>query len=197
MERGFTMFELVITISIMVIVSSIVLVNFPGFNRQVALGRAAQEVSLALRGAQARALAVQKFTNTGEFPQGYGVYFDLANPTQYIIFADLCTACAQGEPGFGRYDPGEEVDTVDLPSRMRLMSLLTKQKTGGGPSCNELHIVYYRPDPTIQMKGFNGGCPADGILGDGDVEIVIGALESAEARQVVAWTTGQVSVETP
>src|SRR3989344_5143618 len=61
MRNGFTMFELMITISIMVIIAALVLVNFPGFNRQVAVNRAAQEISLALRSAQARALAVQKF----------------------------------------------------------------------------------------------------------------------------------------
>jgi type II secretory pathway pseudopilin PulG len=186
--EGFTMFELTITISIMVIISAIVLVNFPGFNRQVSMGRAAQEISLTLRAAQARALAVQKFIPTGQFPQGYGVFFTKLNNEEYILFADL------NEDGL--YTTNEEVETITLPSPLIISDLLAKEKTSPpGISYRELHILYYRPDPVIVMNGVD----ANGIranLGAGDVEIILGGSDgSTGARKVVAWTTGQVSVE--
>lgn len=195
MQQGFTMFELMITISIMVIISALVLVNFPGFNRQVAIEHAAQEVSLALRAAQARALAVQKFLPTGQFPQGYGVYFDRNNPTQYIIFADLCQICQEGEAGYGVYDGGEEVDTITLARPLEINDIFAKEKTGLKINLQILSIVYYRPDPVIVMHGIDTG----GILtnlGVGDAEIVLGSTDGATSlRKIVAWTTGQVSVE--
>lgn len=195
MQQGFTMFELMITISIMVIIAALVLVNFPGFNRQVAIEHAAQEVSLSLRAAQARALAVQKFLPTGKFPQGYGVYFDRNNPTQYIIFADLCQLCEEGETGYGVYDEGEKVDTITLPRPLVINDLFAKEKTGSKINLRALSIVYYRPDPVIVMHGTDTG----GILinlGVGDAEMVLGSSDgSTSLRKIVAWTTGQISVE--
>lgn len=188
MKDGFTMFELMITISIMVMVSALVLVNFPGFNRQVAVNRAAQEISLTLRSAQARALAVQKFAPTGQFPQGYGVFFTTAANTSYILFADLDEN--------GLYTKQEMVEEIDLPKPLTVAGLLAKEKTSPpGISYRELHIVYYRPDPVIVMRGVDAGSiPAD--LGAGDVEIILGSSDgSTSLRKVVAWTTGQVSVE--
>ncbi len=182
------MFELMITISIMVIVAALVLANFPGFNRQVAVDRAAQEVSLALRSAQARALAVQKFVPTGQFPQGYGVFFTKTANTSYILFADL------NENGL--YTSEEKVDEIVLPKPIIITGLLAKEKTSPpGISYRELHIVYYRPDPVIVMRGVDAaGVSAD--LGAGDVEIILGSSDgSTGLRTVVAWTTGQVSAE--
>lgn len=191
MSRGFTMFELMITISIMVIIAALVLVNFPGFNRQMAVGRAAQEVSLTLRSAQARALAVQKFVPTGQFPQGYGVFFtknfvDDANK-KYILFADLDEN--------GLYTESEKVDEIILPKPLIISGVLAKEKTGSKIDLRDLHIVYYRPDPVIVMHGVDAsGIPAN--LGAGDVEIILGSSDgSTDLRKVVAWTTGQVSVE--
>lgn len=189
--EGFTMFELMITISIMVIIAALVLINFPGFNRQVAVSRAAQEISLALRSAQARALAVQKFVPTGQFPQGYGVYFNRDDPDTYIIFADLCKVCLDGESGYGVYDKDEEVDIIDLPKPLVISSL----SAGSGTGLKTLSIVYYRPDPVIVMYGAGeSNIPAN--LGAGKVEIILGSSDgSTSLRKVVAWTTGQVSVE--
>lgn len=192
---GFTMFELMITISIMVIIAALVLVNFPGFNRQVAVNRAAQEVSLTLRSAQARALAVQKFVPTGQFPQGYGVFFtkdpvdgakDDANK-KYILFADLDKD--------GLYTSDEKVEEIILPKPLIISDVLAKEKTGSKIDLRDLHIVYYRPDPVIVMHGVDAsGIPAN--LGAGDVEIILGSSDgSTSLRKVVAWTTGQVSVE--
>lgn len=188
MNRGFTMFELMITISIMVIISALVLVNFRGFNRQVAVGRAAQEVSLTFRSAQARALAVQKFAPTGQFPQGYGVFFTKTANTSYILFADLDKN--------GLYAENEKVDEIILPKPLIISGLFAKEKTSPpGTSYRELHIVYYRPDPVIVMRGVNeSGISSD--LGAGDVEIILGSSDdSTGLRKVVAWTTGQVSVK--
>lgn len=193
--EGFTMFELMITISIMVIIAALVLINFSGFNRQVAVSRAAQEISLALRSAQARALAVQKFVPAGKFPQGYGVYFNLADSDTYIIFADLCQKCEKGEIGYGVYEEGEKVDSVDLPKPLIVRELYAKEKTGLKIDLRELHIVYYRPDPVIVIHGVDAGGISTN-LGAGDVEIVLGSSDGTTAlRKVVAWTTGQVSVE--
>jgi prepilin-type N-terminal cleavage/methylation domain-containing protein len=188
MNRGFTMIELTVTISIMVIIAALVLVNFPGFSRQAAIERAAQEVSLALRSAQARALAVQKFVPTGQFPQGYGAFFSNVTNASFILFADLDKN--------GLYTSEEKVDEIVLPKPLMITRLLAKEKTNPpGVHYRELHIVYYRPDPVIVMHGVDAG----GIsinLGAGDVEIILGSLDgSSSARKVIAWTTGQVSVE--
>ncbi|MEK7480999.1 MAG: type II secretion system protein [Patescibacteria group bacterium] len=189
MQKGFTMFELTITISIMVMVAALVLVNFPQYNRRVAMGRAAQEISLTLRKAQARALAVQKFVATGQFPQGYGVFFTRASDKEYILFADLDEN--------NLYTAGEAVETIALPTPLLISNLLAKEKTASpGTSLHELHIVFYRPDPVIVMSGRSTPTSPPADLLAGDVEIVLSTPEASfGTRKVVAWTTGQVSVE--
>jgi len=86
------MVEVVIMLGIIVIVSAVVLANFPGVSASINLQRSVQQLALWFRQAQNQALAVRQVQ--GPFgpvvPPGVGVYISTADPTHYIIFADIC-----------------------------------------------------------------------------------------------------------
>jgi prepilin-type N-terminal cleavage/methylation domain-containing protein len=87
MSKGFTLVELLAVISIIVLLTSITLPNYRTGDQNMSLERSAHKLSLDLRRAQGMAVSVSSFE--GEYPFGYGIYFNLNQSDSYIIFADL------------------------------------------------------------------------------------------------------------
>ncbi|MBU3925559.1 type II secretion system GspH family protein, partial [Patescibacteria group bacterium] len=86
MNKGFTLLEVLITLSIFVIVASLILANYPEFQAGISLKRTSQEIALTIREAQSYSLSVKGFQD--EY-KGYGVYFEKFNSNSYILFSDL------------------------------------------------------------------------------------------------------------
>ena len=182
-EGGFTLVELIIVAGIMVVLLTLAIANFPHARGSVALNRAAQEVALGIRDAEAGALSVAKDTVTGTFP-GYGIYFNINNPLSYIIFAD------RDEDKRRKSDASEDQLSFTLPVFIQIIRL---QNASGG-SENELHIVFLRPDPAITVYNSSSN------LGQGNFQVHMqhSALSGAGSSRIVSfWTTGQVSVIHP
>ena len=90
--RGFGLVELMVSISIMMLLSSIILVRHSAFNGAVLLRSQAYEVAFALRKAQLLAVSGNNNsggTSLGTTTQQYGVYFDIDTPNTFIIFHDI------------------------------------------------------------------------------------------------------------
>jgi len=75
-QRGFTLIELVIVVSVLVILASLVLPGFNFWQRQSSLDSTAQEILSTLRLAQNKTLASEGDAN-------FGVYFE---PTKFTLF---------------------------------------------------------------------------------------------------------------
>ena len=78
-RRGFTLLELVVVIGIMVLATTIMFAIFRGYQRNVRLNVAAQQLENTLRRAQSDAMIVKNGTN-------WGVYFDTIKD-QYVLFS--------------------------------------------------------------------------------------------------------------
>lgn len=84
---GFTFLELLVSIAIVAIISSVVVANYWSFSRNIELKDLTYEVALTLRQAQVFGVNVKMFE--GVFDLGYGVHFDNSySGTKYILFAD-------------------------------------------------------------------------------------------------------------
>lgn len=86
---GFTLLELIVSISIMSILTALFLANYHSNNQRTDLTMAAQTLVSDVRYAQANALGLIKYD--GEVPAGgWGLFFtsDGENEDKYIIFAD-------------------------------------------------------------------------------------------------------------
>ncbi|PIR46622.1 MAG: hypothetical protein COV07_03340 [Candidatus Vogelbacteria bacterium CG10_big_fil_rev_8_21_14_0_10_45_14] len=107
-KRGFTLVELMVTTSIFVIITLVVLINYPRANGAIALRLMASELAVTIREAQVYGVSVRGISSGTDtlFPD-YGMYFgkptgDANVPYPYYLFADKPVGQARGD---GIYDP--------------------------------------------------------------------------------------------
>jgi prepilin-type N-terminal cleavage/methylation domain-containing protein len=139
MNKGFTLLEMLVTLAIISIITSIVIFNI-GLERQnAALFRSAQILSSNLRRVQSYALSSKTFKTQG-VPCGWGVHFNGVGSINYIIFADMALTQDCSNRDFVRATDGsEDFETVNLESGITLSSL----------SNNLSDVVFTPPEPKV------------------------------------------------
>jgi len=166
MNKGFTLIELLVVLSIIVIMTSLTLPNYRAGDQQLALQRSVAKVSQDLRRTQEMAMSSREFVGApAGFVGGYGIYFNLSQPDQYILFADLDNE--------NDYDTGEAVEILELETNIVFSNL--------SPD-DPLTIIFIPPDPQVIIAG--------GIEGT----IILTSTVNLEIRQsVVVNTIGLIS----
>lgn len=104
-QSGFTLVELLVTVTLMAAVNGLILASVPDINKRIGLKRTAGEIAMIIRQAQSQAMGIKE-RNTDEFP-GYGVHFDktAGKNGSIILFAD--TLEDGKDYGDGIYDAGD------------------------------------------------------------------------------------------
>ena len=173
------MVELVVTVGITLIISLLILADFPEFTRRLELSRTAQAIALSFRQAESAALAVREFGSC-VFP-AYGIHIENLPAKSYTLFADIDSDRIYD-------DPGEKVDSLILNTAPEIYRICGGAKSAppGDCSVSRLDAVYVRPNPDIFLTTDKGPF--------GDVEIVV-RLPSGEKKQIVIWATGQLFIE--
>ena len=184
-SRGFSLVELLVTISILVVITSIVLVNQNRFGGNIMLSNLAYQAALTIRQAQTYGLAVREAgAGTGNFSGAYGVHFSSANLTQLIVFVD--------SDGSGKYtDASENVVISNISGANRIASFCGTL-AGGTQKCNpeitSLDVLFRRPDPDAIIKS--------DIVGDTYGSALITFISpQGLTRNVYVAVTGQISVQ--
>ena len=184
-SAGFTMVELMVSAGILVIISSLVLVQHARFSGNLLISNLAYDMALTLRQAQVYGLSVREFgTGSGEFDIGYGVHFDQATPTSYVLFVD------RDKNGlYGGSTENVEIFTLRQGNFIRdfCATLPSGAEKCSGSSFTTLDIVFVRPNPDAHIRS--------DIVGD----LYESARTTVESRQGVTRTidvvaTGQISV---
>lgn len=143
---GFTLIEILAVVSVMIILSGIVLVNYKSFGDQFALQRSANQLAQDIRRAQEMAMSAKECTHPTACPSGgvpsggYGVYIDKFQNDRYFIYAD--------NNADEYYSSGEAIETIYLEKEVIILSLVP-------PSAN-FSINFKPPDPTIKIKDVAG-----------------------------------------
>jgi prepilin-type N-terminal cleavage/methylation domain-containing protein len=179
MNKGFTLLEMAISVGIILIISALILADFPYFFRRLELSRTAQAIAFSFREAEANALAVREF-GSGIFP-AYGLHFENPPAKSYILFADV-----NGDRAYNA--PAELADTFfiqNLPSIVQICAG-AKSSPPGDCSINKLDVVFVRPNPDIIISADEAQFT--------DAEIIIKLPDGTE-RRIVVWQTGQISIE--
>lgn len=84
-ERGFTLVEVVVVISIIAITAGIAIFNHSDFREQMNLANEAQRLKMDILQAQSDALGVKD--KDGDFEVGYGVYFNREEAGKYYLYS--------------------------------------------------------------------------------------------------------------
>lgn len=182
---------------IVVVITTIVLLDNNKFGGDVTLENFAYDVALSVRQTQVYGLAVERF-GASNFSTGYGMHFSLSSPTTYVLFAD--------EDRTGVYDaqatPSEIVDSNMIQQGFAISGLCVVPEVGGS-SCtavSEIDILFVRPEPDAYISaGVGGNAPASCLVQGGgacyyEAQITLRSPKG-DTRTVVVDATGQISVQ--
>jgi len=216
---GFTMVELLVTVAIFTVITSILVVNYPKFSSKIILENVAHDIGLSIREAQSFGLNVRAFgTGSGALFPSYGAHFSLrksgdpADERHFLLFADIFPDPEKptkndkkyGTPADCTIAGGECVNLFSIQSSEKIYLLCGNLKSKGatidnwqsvsGTDCalTTLDITYTRPNPEASIIG-GGGLLADDTIFD-DAEIVVRSSRG-DIKMVVVWNTGQIAVE--
>lgn len=185
---GFGLVELLVSISIIVLITSLVLINHSSFNGAVLLRSQAYEV--ALRAREVQLFAVSVVGESGDFRNTYGLHFDSTVSTNpfYRIFRDA--------DGDNYYDSDEEFGTQGfLDTRFEIRELRVVGGPSDGTTPNSVSVVFARPN--FDARFFNA---ASSDLSANRLEIDVSRVNSSgsgpgEVRTIEISRTGQISVQ--
>lgn len=197
MKKGFTLIEVMVTTTILIIISTIILIDYSKFNRTLSLKTTAQEIAQNIRQAQVYGFGSKKLILQDVFP-GYGIHFDKSIPNTYKLFADNPTNPAVSDDGNGKYDGlgGLDIDikTFNIEKGNYIFLLCPNQQISTPLPCDSLNsalqidVVYRRNRYTAIIKA-NG---EDAELND--AKIVISSPKGG-TKKIIIWPSGQIAVE--
>jgi prepilin-type N-terminal cleavage/methylation domain-containing protein len=181
-QAGFGLIELLVSISVLVIVTSVILVRQTSFDGAVLLRSQAYEVALQLRDIQLSAVSASY--DTADFRSTLGAHFT-TNTSRYSIFRDS----ASGADDNNYYDVGEEFGQQGiLDRRFEIREIRVIDST---PSTEtELSIVFQRPN--FDARFFTAG---NTEVTAGSVEIEVARVGDTATRTVEVTSAGQISVQ--
>ncbi len=154
--KGFTLLELLMSISIMGIMTVIFFVRYPETVKRLTLANLTHSAAFIVHEAQVRGSAVDSVNSS---VGGYGVYVDLASPNKIILFGDLVDGTMspyQIYVGDGLYDssPTDEAKTTtNLPYGYTIAKLCVGSgfpfscNTENNPAITSLTFSFTRPSP--------------------------------------------------
>lgn len=142
-NSGFTIIEMLVSISIIGIISGLFMVNYHDSNKRLELVGAIQGMAGDIRLAQNFTLGLKEFGEpVPEVPAGgWGVHFD-KDTNAYVVFADV--------DGNNIYsDASEKYDkNTDLPVNVAIESI----SVGGVGGLTSADIVFLPPDPVTYIN---------------------------------------------
>jgi len=186
-NKGFTLAELLVTIFIIGLLSSILVVNWRRNENQYQLQRVAQTVVQDIRKTQQMALTGSKYN--GQLPnKNYGLVFSTLTPLSYKIFGDMNNN--------REYDSNDlSVADNNIESGFEI-GLITVFRSQGGGTTQSVTIVYASfslPDAFTTVKANISPPWQDSTTIT--VRKVGATCPSANCKNIIIKTTGQVSIQ--
>ncbi len=201
LEKGFSLLELIVAISIFIVLSSAFLINYNSFNKRISIDTLAHQIGQWVRDAQVSAMSVKRTSVSSTVFPGYGLHFSTLTPNKFIFFADSLTANNQYDAGVGicgsattecerevQLLQGNVLEALcgDAPSGAAITA-----KCGLLDTSETFDIVFTRPNPDAVITGDLGGASFPTAYSRAQIHL----LSPAGHRRVVeVWTTGQVSI---
>ena len=190
MKSGFTLIELLVSISIFIIITSVAIWNNNAFNSSVLLTDLGYEIALSVRQAQVYGTTVKapslcvNGSCSSYFTSGYGVDFNITQPSQYILFEDGKVGSIPDHI----YEQGELLENYTIGRGYSIKKLCVSAGNGTYKSTNKIDISFIRPEPEAWVY--------DGIDSPSQIEVDIYVQDPQKTtdRDIVIEPTGQISV---
>lgn len=164
--KGFTLIEVLVTIGVLTILSSLIIVYSREGEISSILFREGAKIVSDLNRAKNLAISSQMWKD--QKPCGYGVYFDKLN-NKYIIFAEIAEDCLNAPHQRNPNNPND-VAIIQLNPPLFFKSI------------NFTQVFFLPPDPTVYFTNLN----------DSFGEIIISTPKGGE-QKIRIYKTGQIS----
>lgn len=175
--KGFTLVELLISIAIFTVITSVAVFNNAQFNGSVLLTNLVYEIALSIREAQQYGISVKE-SSSSNFNSGYGVHFDMSNPTQYVLFEDTPSGT---QHVFDVSDVTLQTYTISKGDKISKVCL-----DGSKPcSATTVDISFERPNPDAYIYSSSGS--------HSQAEVCVTSPQGM-IRKITVESTGQISV---
>jgi len=195
-QKGFTLIELIVTVSVFVLLSVSLLGNYRATTRSLSLNTLAGIVASDIRRAQAFEIGgVTGVTTNDTDPSG--ISFTSAFNTSYQLFTDSSPYDQQNSNAASASCFGECRERMIIRGGSKVSKLCVNMKRNGltPATCTsllKLHITFKRPDPeTKQITADNGTITWWGS----DAEIILSSKDGTLTKVITVWSTGLVTVE--
>jgi competence protein ComGC len=182
--NGFTLVELLVSIGIFMLITTMAVVNHSQFNSSVLLTNLAYEVGLSIRQAQVYGITVKHSeSSSSKFDSGYGIHFDLtADPKSYTLFEDYKPTGGSVSHDYGAGDA--DVEKFHIQKGNSISGIYID---GNNTRVMNVDITFIRPNPDAYII----------VSGDSarhaKAEICVKSPQGT-ARKVTVENTGQISV---
>jgi len=180
-QSGFTLLELMVSVSIFAIIASLTISNLKHGNQKDDLEQSALLTASLLQQAQAYALSGQTLPSRQVPSGGYGLHFDSQQAGQLWFFADVdADGIYTGSDIL--FNKGE----YDLPSQVKVQSLTIIE----GAQSQTVPAVDFTFRPPQANRYLNG------VLNGGTLRIVFVHQQTGDTKTVIASTaSGQINVQ--
>jgi prepilin-type N-terminal cleavage/methylation domain-containing protein len=196
-RNGFTLVEMLVSLSIVAVIMLTVLFNYSSFNDRLALSSAAQELAVSIRQAQTYGLTVREVkSNTGLFDKAYGVYFNKNDPSNYYLFVDSLLV----DPANKKYDVGSGTCgsvTTECVEKLTLRNGVIISNVCNASTCSPggsvvMNVSFTRPNPDANIIFTNNaGTTLSGPSLTGKVELT---SPKGKKLTITIEGTGQILV---
>lgn len=203
-QKGMTLVELLVVISIFLLLSSIIMFDYNNFQSSVSLQNLSNDIALSVRKAQSYAIGVKGVGNNFNYPRGihfttgeYDSYGTQSDEQSFIIFSDI-----DENKQYDQIDNicGEPAEDNECQEKLSIKSsdLIKSIYLGDDdtPQIGIIDISFKRPDPDAifcyRVDDADNTCESNFSVVS--IEISNG-LEGEEeiTRLVKIWNTGQIS----
>ncbi len=222
-NNGFSLIELMVTISIFLLITTVTMVNYPRFSNKLSLDLLAQDVALSFR--QAQIFGSSVFGAKGISGQAttfgaYGVHFDAPIPNQpvytYLLFADIGNSSHStyreydGPPADANVLCGSPVSGAEclekflVTGRNKVVALCAnfidsetlpaaRVARCKANPLSSIDVVFVRPNLDAKIAAATVGGQVTSAISN--IGIVMESPGGDYDKTVVVWKTGQISVE--
>ncbi len=194
-ERGFTVIELLVVITIVIMLSAVVIFNGTTFSDATVLTNIAQDVALTIRQAQNFSTNVSRSSGSAAtYNTGYGVEFNPNVPSSFFTFNDNQYAGTLHiyDPGIDQvvstytFDPGYSIARICGSNGVN-----DDQCLGAGQL---IDITFVRPNPEATLDLLSTDHIPLGWPAFSSVRIYLQS-KSGKTKRVDVWVTGIISVQ--
>ncbi len=141
-QNGFTIVEMIVSVSIVVLLTGLFLANYHAINKRSEINMVAQKMLSDIHLAQSKSLSLEEYGVDNIPLGGWGIHL-VEGESGYIIFAD--------DNGDKEYNIGEADETMGAKNISMTNVVISNIDLD-----NSLDIIFLPPNPTVYFNGESG-----------------------------------------